>query len=354
MSFNYSEFGMKKTPSRLDDPRPTMISPTVDNEFIAGDAACPACHSAQLARMSRVAHDGGHGERVSVLECQQCHLAWQYPLSRTPAQSVVYFADQYAAAQDQSYFDKDTRLGMAALQLKFVQSLRPQPTTLLDIGAGDGTFIDAAAQAGWTCLGLEPAASPEFHRTVTGGGSATLTREPAESLQGRRFDVVTLWDVIEHVERPVELLRMAASLLSDNGVLVVETGNYCSADRLEGGNSWWCYQLDHRWYFSPTTLQSMFQGLQLPHLHLADRVFRPWWGGSVPFRCAFVVAHGQSVAAGTLAFKANHSLPRSIAQCRAALEPGCRTRRVHRGSEPRGRARNAVNPVPAFGFFTLR
>lgn len=283
MSFNYSESGMKKTPSRLDDPRSTLISPYVDNEFIANDAACPACHSSQLARMSRVAHDGGHGERVSVLECQQCHLAWQYPLSRTPAQSVAYFADQYAAAQDQSYFDKDTRPGVAALQLKFVQSLRPHPTTLLDIGAGDGTFIDAAAQAGWTCLGSEPAASPEFHRTVTGGGSATLTRERAESLQGRRFDVVTLWDVIEHVERPVELLRMAASLLSDNGVLIVETGNYCSADRLEGGNSWWCYQLDHRWYFSPTTLQSMLQGLQLPHLHLADRVFRPWWAGQAHY-----------------------------------------------------------------------
>lgn len=307
-----------------------MASTLIANELLAGEERCPACGSQSPLRAFHVAHDGRQGERVSVMECLRCRLAWQFPLSRTSEQSTIYFAKQYAAAESQTYFDKETRLAVAKLQLKFVQSLRPQPGTLLDIGAGDGTFIDVAAQAGWNCIGLEPAARQEFHRMTADGGVATLTAAAAESLRGQQFDLVTLWDVIEHIDKPIELLRTAASLLSDNGLLVIETGNYCSADRIEGDSKWWCYQLDHRWYFSPTTLQPILHGLQLTQTHLADRVFRPWWNGQAQYRA-----------------------PSWWSTCKALLRaPGHPLEILRRHAKLRYAAQN-WNPGAGLGVFTL-
>ncbi|MBC7484537.1 MAG: class I SAM-dependent methyltransferase [Rhizobacter sp.] len=204
-------------------------------------------------------------------------------MARSVEQSAEYFADQYQDAHAQSYFDKDARQAVAQLQLEFMRSLRPQPGTLLDIGAGDGTFIAAAADAGWRCIGLEPAARAAFRHAALGPGSAQMLVSSVESLHGERFDVITLWDVIEHVERPINLVRAAAALLADDGVLVVETGNYRSVDRLQGGSDWWCYQLDHRWYFSLATLRPLLQAAGLSHMLLANRVFRPWWKGQAHY-----------------------------------------------------------------------
>jgi hypothetical protein len=103
---------------------------------------------------------------------------------------------------------------------------------------------------------------------------------PVESLPVGQFDVVTLWDVIEHVERPLHVVRSCVDALTSDGVLIIETGNYHSADRIEGGDRWWCYQADHRWYFSPSTIGPLLKSAGLAHAVLADRVFRPWWTGS--------------------------------------------------------------------------
>jgi 2-polyprenyl-3-methyl-5-hydroxy-6-metoxy-1,4-benzoquinol methylase len=243
---------------------------------------CPSCGAPQPLCESHYAHDGRKGERVTLRECRQCHLAWQFPVGRTAEQSVEYFASHYQDAQARSYFDKDARKGVARLQLEFVHSLRARPGSLLDIGAGDGTFMACAADAGWHCTGLEPSSDGTFAHSTSGAGSAEMLAVPIESLLGREFDVITLWDVIEHVERPMDVLLHAVALLEDDGLLVVETGNYHSIDRIEGGSHWWCYQLDHRWYFSPATLRPLLQSAGLEHVLLADKVLRPWWKGDRP------------------------------------------------------------------------
>jgi len=88
------------------------------------------------------------------------------------------------------------------------------------------------------------------------------------------FDVVTLWDVIEHVEDPAELLVRVRERLRPDGFVVIETGNYLSAGRIEMGAQWWCNQVDHRWYFSPDTCMQLLEQVGFGEFELERRAPR--------------------------------------------------------------------------------
>ena len=74
--------------------------------------------------------------------------------------------------------------------------------------------------------------------------AASQTQQPC-------FDLITLMDVIEHVEKPDPLIVEAAARLAPSGVLVAETGNYQSAGRVQSQGAWWNDQVDHRWCLTP-------------------------------------------------------------------------------------------------------
>jgi SAM-dependent methyltransferase len=112
---------------------------------------------------------------------------------------------------------------------------------LLDVGAGGGRFIsEMQSRGGWCVRGLEPYAPTPSART---GGASSVTVDrgtlddspyPPES-----FDVVTLWEVLEHLPRPLDALRQIYRLLRPGGVLVLSVPNGDSFDAKIFG-PYWC------------------------------------------------------------------------------------------------------------------
>lgn len=96
---------------------------------------------------------------------------------------------------------------------------------LLDVGCSSGLFLKAARERGWRVQGLEYSAdSSRIARDVHGlpvktGELSSETFEPGS------FDVLTMWDVIEHVPDPLTTVRNAARLLAPGGLLVIKTPN---------------------------------------------------------------------------------------------------------------------------------
>lgn len=91
---------------------------------------------------------------------------------------------------------------------------------LYDVGCGHGFFVQEALAHGWEAFGCDPGAYESGigrrGRVMTGG---------TDALPGELADVVTLWDVIEHVYDPHALICEAASKLRIGGALVVRTPN---------------------------------------------------------------------------------------------------------------------------------
>lgn len=107
-----------------------------------------------------------------------------------------------------------------------LQAATIQTGRLLDIGAGIGQFQLLASQHGFNCRGIEPSSLRRQYARESSG--LELTEHLVESDYWqihfcRAFDVITLWDVIEHVNFPRETLEYAVKLLRPGGALLLDT-----------------------------------------------------------------------------------------------------------------------------------
>ena len=99
-------------------------------------------------------------------------------------------------------------------------------TKVLDIGCGGGLFLSLLKQEGAEVLGIELSDSRAQYAKTT--HSLEIYKQPIESEFWQKryanyFDAVTLWDVIEHVNYPVETLQSAVNALKEGGLLLIDT-----------------------------------------------------------------------------------------------------------------------------------
>lgn len=110
---------------------------------------------------------------------------------------------------------------------------------LLDLGCATGDFLAVMrSYAGWRVRGLEPHAGAarqareRYGLRVDEGGAETLPYAPGS------FDVVTMWDVLEHVRDPIRTLRRVYEILRPAGLVVLSLPNRDSWDAVLFGRYW--------------------------------------------------------------------------------------------------------------------
>lgn len=119
--------------------------------------------------------------------------------------------------------------GLAARRWKWAGPLAAQgrkdgPLSVLDVGCGEGAFLLAARQAGCRTAGIEinPRAAAAGHRQgldVACGSLFDIGVPPGP------WDLITFWDVLDHLDQPREALRLAGRHLAPNGLLIVRGRN---------------------------------------------------------------------------------------------------------------------------------
>ncbi len=263
--------------------RNVCMSSNADSSFDPSTTTCLICGSEHLNRFQAKAFDSLTPAQVDIVECADCTFAWQFPLVRTAEQSVEHFEDAYTdqGENKSEYFEPEKKKKIAKLEMAFLGELNVQDKTLLDIGAGAGTFSAVAASEGWEVTAVDPAIDA---KRLLDYPSVTVIKGSTDQIEvGKMFDVVVLWDVIEHVPNPLGFIDDIKKFVKPGGWIVLETGNYKGADRVMGGNEHWIYQLDHRWYFAPESLRHLIQKAGFVDLRFANRVFRPGWKGKEGF-----------------------------------------------------------------------
>lgn len=196
-----------------------------------------------------------------ISECGACGLVYAGPLRLTREEtwgrySATYFHDEYLP----SYGVTNGNVDLAAFDARYARtlaSLRPfrQRGDLIEIGCAAGFFLKAAQRGGWNVTGLElmePAV--EFARKRLGLTVQQKAIEDADLPSGA-FDVVAIFEVIEHLSNPVATLRQLRTLLRQGGCLVLSTPNVSSLSRRMLGRHWAVLNPgEHLHYFSERTL----------------------------------------------------------------------------------------------------
>ncbi len=140
-------------------------------------------------------------------------------------------------------------------KLKLINSFQTEEKTILDIGAGTGDFLSVCKKNGWKIKGVEPS---ENARKLAFKKGIVLT-ESVEEFQTEKFDIITLWHVLEHIPNLTEFIQTLKKLLKPNGVLVIAVPNFKSYDAKHYHSFWAAYDVPrHLWHFSKTAIQKLF------------------------------------------------------------------------------------------------
>ena len=155
-------------------------------------------------------------------------------------------------------------LGQQQAKLRRVKELLPLPAAhCLDLGAGAGLFASLLATAGATVSGIEPQqVFRDFARQKFGLAFRPETIDAPYWQEGfaGAFDLVTLWDVLEHVNFPAETLRDACRVLKPGGWLLLDTPR---RDAFFYRLSEWSYRCSRG--ANPLLLESLYSPLPYRH-----------------------------------------------------------------------------------------
>lgn len=137
---------------------------------------------------------------------------------------------------------------------KLIQSLLGRSGKILDVGTGTGDFLKQAKISGWATQGTEP---NQQAREIAISKGLSITSS-LEELKGEKFDVITLWHVLEHVPNLESQIAKLNLLLADNGVLVIAVPNYKAYDAKYYGPYWAAYDVPrHLWHFNKDSFKNL-------------------------------------------------------------------------------------------------
>ncbi len=182
-----------------------------------------ACQHCDHDRLSPVAdQDAKTGAPLTVALCEQCGLIQQTPLPSAEA-LTAYYAHHYRVDYKQAYTPKPRhvyRAGKIALQrVAFLMGAGCTGGNLLDIGAGGGEFVYLSGRAGFRARGIEPNIGyAEYAAREYGSQVETGELNDARG----RYDVVTLFHVLEHLRCPRSAFARLYQLLNPEGRLFIE------------------------------------------------------------------------------------------------------------------------------------
>ncbi|MGI8929011.1 MAG: class I SAM-dependent methyltransferase [Candidatus Limnocylindrales bacterium] len=130
---------------------------------------------------------------------------------------------------------------------------------LLDVGAATGFFVDEAAAAGWEASGVEPSAWAASHARERLGVEVITGTLEETAYPTSAFDVVTMWEVIEHLPDPRATLREVHRILRPGGQLVLSTPDAGSVAARISGRHWlgWRKVPEHLYFFDCPNLDRL-------------------------------------------------------------------------------------------------
>ena len=197
-----------------------------ENKSIQPDTPSLPCNLCGCSNMAILATRSRNNTQLRSVICQECGLVWSDPF---PHDSRHFYEKDYRLEYKNTSIPKPNHVlqaGIVALErYNKIKHLLAGPKTILDVGTGGGEFAYLLKCLGHDLHGIEPNKGYAGYSVAEYGLTVQTGFIQDECFDHERFDVITIWHVLEHTEDPCLVLGKLRRLLKPEGVLVVEVPN---------------------------------------------------------------------------------------------------------------------------------
>lgn len=228
-------------------------------------SSCPVCGAAGISKVITAKDNTVSYEDFDIFHCSNCQLRFTQNVPDALSISKYYKSENYIS-------HSNTSKGLVNRLYKLVRNISNrqkrnliEKTTglkhgnLLDIGSGTGYFAAEMQKANWEISGLEPDADARVIAQELNSVVLAST-ENLYQLPAKKFDVITLWHVLEHVHELKNYIKQFKLLLKEKGFLFVAVPNYKSLDAEIYKEHWAAYDVPrHLYHFSPNAMKRLME-----------------------------------------------------------------------------------------------
>ena len=224
---------------------------------------CPVCGNDQFSPFLVCKDYLVSKEDFTIQQCDNCALRFTNPRPSEETIGSYYKSEQYISHNDSSTGLIDTayravRSYTLRSKLDLINKLYGGVGRVLDVGCGTGAFLETCKVNGWQIVGVEPdpdarAVSVEKLQMQVEPSLHTLTKT-------NKFDIISLWHVLEHMPNLEETIPRLRELLDEEGTLLIAVPNSDSYDARYFERHWAAYDVPrHLYHFNPLTLNALLK-----------------------------------------------------------------------------------------------
>lgn len=247
----------------------TTNSPRISTEVVRKAVACNFCGNETV---HAYCPQNGRG----LVQCEACGLVYvgmqPDPQELYALYGETYFRNDESGEVGYTDYLKDEGNIRRTFHRRFdhIDQFVSAPGTMLDVGCALGFNMDVAAERGWQVHGLDVSGYAVDYVRDRFGYETHHDGLLDADLPQQAFDLVTMYDVIEHVPDPMGYLERVHEVLRPGGIFEVATPDVGSFPARLTGKRWIGYKLsdEHVYYFSVHSLSSMLQAAGFDVLHV--------------------------------------------------------------------------------------